>query len=135
MSDFNFPIRVYYEDTDSGGVVYHSQYLNFMERARTEWLRNLGFEQDVLREQHNCIFVVRKAQIDFLKPARFNDILTVITHLEETAHASFYLSQYILHHQSDELLCKATIKIAAIYPQTFKPRRIPEMILKGITNG
>jgi len=134
MSDFNFTIRVYYEDTDSGGVVYHSQYLNFMERARTEWLRNLGFEQDILREQHDCIFAVRKAQIDFLKPARFNDLLTITTCLEEIAHASFYLSQSIIDSKNNELLCKATIKIAAIYPDTFKPRRVPELILTGIKN-
>lgn len=132
MSDFNFSIRVYYEDTDSGGVVYHSQYLNFMERTRTEWLRNLGFEQDILRNEYKCIFVVKRINIDFVKPARFNDMLTVSVQLKEIAFASFYLAQNIINQKNNELLCKAEIKIAAVYPDTFKPRRIPELILAGI---
>ncbi len=132
MPDFNFPIRVYYEDTDSGGVVYHSQYLNFMERTRTEWLRNLGFEQDALREEYKCIFVVKRIEIDFIKPARFNDALIVSTHLKKAMFASFLLTQSIIHQKTNELLCKAEIKIAAVYPDTFKPRRIPELILTGV---
>ncbi len=132
MSDFNFPIRVYYEDTDSGGVVYHSQYLNFMERTRTEWLRNLGFEQDVLREEYNCIFVVKKIEIEFIKPARFNDALIVSAQLKENAFASFLLTQNIINQKNNEILCKAEVKIAAVYSDTFKPRRIPELILAGI---
>ncbi len=132
MPDFNFPIRVYYEDTDSGGVVYHSQYLNFMERTRTEWLRNLGFEQDALREEYKCIFVVKRIEIDFIKPARFNDALIVSAQLKETAFASFYLVQNIINQKNNELLCKAEVKIAAVYPDTFKPCRIPELILAGI---
>lgn len=132
MSDFNFPIRVYYEDTDSGGVVYHSQYLNFMERTRTEWLRNLGFEQDALRDEYKCIFVVKKIEIDFIKPARFNDTLIVSAQLKEIAFASFYLTQNIINQKNNELLCNAEVKIAAVYPDTFKPRRIPELILAGI---
>lgn len=132
MSDFNFPIRVYYEDTDSGGVVYHSQYLNFMERTRTEWLRNLGFEQDILREEYKCIFVVKKIEIEFIKPARFNDALIVSAQLKEIAFASFLLTQNISTQKNNELLCSAEVKIAAVYPDTFKPRRIPELILTGI---
>ncbi len=132
MADFNFPIRVYYENTDSGGVVYHSQYLNFMERARTEWLRNLGFEQDILKEEHQCIFVVKKIEIDFMKPARFNDLLIVSTQLKESAFASFLLIQNIFNQKTNEILCKADVKIAAVYPDIFKPRRIPKLILTGI---
>jgi acyl-CoA thioester hydrolase len=132
MPDFNFPIRVYYEDTDSGGVVYHSQYLNFMERARTEWLRILGFEQDTLRDEHKCIFVVKRIEIDFIKPARFNDALIVSVQLKEAAFASLYLIQSIINQKTNEILCKAEVKIAAVYPDTFKPRRIPELILAGI---
>lgn len=132
MSDFNFPIRVYYEDTDSGGVVYHSQYLNFMERARTEWLRNLGFEQDFLREEYQCMFVVKKIEINFIKPARFNDSLRISTQLKKAAFASLYLVQNIINDKTKEMLCSATVKIAAVYPDTFKPRRIPELILTGV---
>lgn len=132
MSDFNFPIRVYYEDTDSGGVVYHSQYLNFMERARTEWLRNLGFEQDILREEHQCIFMVKRIEIEFIKPARFNNALIVSTHLKKAAFASLYLVQSIINDKTKEKLCSAMVKIAAVYPDIFKPRRIPELILTGV---
>jgi len=132
MSSFNFPIRVYYEDTDSGGVVYHSQYLNFMERARTEWLRNLGFEQDILKEEYQCLFVVRRVEVDFIKPAHFNDSLMISTQLKEAAFASFLLTQSIINQKTNAMLCKADVKIAAVYPDIFKPRRIPDLILKGI---
>lgn len=70
MQSFDWPVRVYYEDTDSGGVVYHANYLKFMERARTEWLRQLGFEQNVLKDEHNCLFAVHSMQINFRRPAR-----------------------------------------------------------------
>jgi acyl-CoA thioester hydrolase len=78
---FSWPIRVYYEDTDAGGVVYHSNYLNFMERARTEWLRHLGFEQTYLRDELNVIFAVHSMQIAFKKPAKFNDLLLISSNL------------------------------------------------------
>ena len=77
MKAFLWQVRVYYEDTDSGGVVYHSNYLKFMERARTEWLRSLGFEQDVLARDEDVIFAVRSINVEFLKPGRFNQLLDV----------------------------------------------------------
>ncbi|HGX92774.1 MAG TPA: YbgC/FadM family acyl-CoA thioesterase, partial [Candidatus Tenderia sp.] len=77
MELFSWPVRVYYEDTDAGGVVYHASYLCFLERARTEWLRSLGLEQDVLRQRDNILFAVRHIDIAYLKPARFNDQLDV----------------------------------------------------------
>jgi conserved hypothetical protein TIGR00051 len=77
MTVFHWPIRVYYEDTDAGGVVFYANYLKFFERARTEMLRELGFEQDQLRMEHNLIFVVRSVQIDYLKSAQFNDLIDV----------------------------------------------------------
>ncbi len=82
---FRWPVRVYYEDTDAGGVVYHANYLLFMERARTEWLRALGFEQDALRREAGVQFSVRRATIDYLRPALFNDLLTVTVALTGTA--------------------------------------------------
>jgi len=86
---FDWPVRVYYEDTDAGGVVYHSKYLNFMERARTEWLRHLGFEQTVLRDDMQILFVVHSMSIDFKKPAKFNDLLQVSSELEKLGRSSF----------------------------------------------
>ncbi len=88
---FSLPVRVYYEDTDSGGVVYYANYLKFMERARTEWLRSLGFEQDALREREGVIFAVRRAEIDYRKPAVFNDLLTVTADLSGSGRASLGL--------------------------------------------
>lgn len=81
--NFNWPVRVYYEDTDSGGVVFYANYLKFMERARTEYLRHFGFEQDILIEQQNIIFAVRSVQLDYISPARFNDQLTVTANIIE----------------------------------------------------
>ena len=86
---FHWPVRVYYEDTDAGGVVYHSQYLNFMERARTEWLRSIGFEQTVLRASFNILFVVHSMQIQFKKAARFDELIDIETQLTKLKLGSF----------------------------------------------
>ena len=83
LSEFCWPVRVYYEDTDSGGVVYYANYLKFMERARTEYLRSLGFEQDQLRREQGILFTVHSLQVDFRLPARFNDLLEVSTHVSD----------------------------------------------------
>ncbi len=92
---FNWPIRVYYEDTDCGGVVYHSNYLKFMEQARTEWLRDLGFEQDILIEKYGIIFAVRSLSIDYLRPALFNQQLRVETTIEKLTKVSILFKQCI----------------------------------------
>jgi acyl-CoA thioester hydrolase len=130
MGDFDWPIRVYYEDTDTGGVVYHSQYLNFMERARTEWLRSLGFEQDVLIEQHHCIFAVHSMQINFKRPARFNDALLVRSQLTSTSGASLSFEQKVFCE--NELLCQAVVKVACLDSNRFRPMPIPSFILVGL---
>ena len=130
MTEFNWPIRVYYEDTDSGGVVYHSNYLNFMERARTEWIRSLGFEQDELITQHQCLFAVHSMQLNFRKPARFNDALSVRLCLVKAAGASMEFEQKIF--RDDELLCEAVVKIACLDSDRFRPRSIPAFILTEI---
>ncbi len=121
-------MRVYYEDTDAGGVVYHSNYLNFMERARTEWLRALGFEQTDLRDQLQVLIVIHSMQIAFKKPARFNDLLTVKSHLTALGQSSWHCAQTIL--KGDEILIEAQVKAAFVNSQTFKPTRIPAAILK-----
>jgi len=130
MNDFEWPIRVYYEDTDSGGVVYHSNYLNFMERARTEWLRSLGFEQDELMIQQQCIFAVHSMQLNFRLPARFNDFLVVRSKLKKISGASLEFEQKIF--RDDELLCEAVVKIACLDVNRFRPKSIPSFLLTEI---
>jgi acyl-CoA thioester hydrolase len=133
---FNWPVRVYYEDTDAGGVVYHSNYLNFMERARTEWLRALGFEQTYLRDVLKVIFVVHSAQIAFKKPAKFNDLLTVSSEIGKIGQGSLEFLQKISVNQSSNqpspietnILVEATIKVACVDADTFKPTAHPKEI-------
>ena len=124
---FDWPIRVYYEDTDAGGVVYHSQYLNFMERARTEWLRHLGFEQTDLRDNLQVLIVVHSLQVAFKKPAKFNDLLTVKSHLTALGNSSWQCAQRVF--RGDDLLIDAQVKAAFVHAQTLKPTRIPAAIL------
>lgn len=126
--EFTWPVRVYYEDTDAGGVVYHTCYLKFMERARTEWLRSLGFEQDELIEKQNIVFAVRSLSIDYLKPARFNEELVVGADIIKVNKASILFAQTI-HNQNNEKLCQAEVRIACINPVSMKPVSIPESIL------
>mgnify|MGYP000376649714 CR=1 FL=1 len=123
---FHWPVRVYYEDTDAGGVVYHSQYLNFMERARTEWIRSLGFEQATLRGSENILFVVHSMQVQFKKPAEFDDMLSVDTQLIELRRGSFICVQEIV--RQDVLLIQAQVKIACVNAVTFKSKGIPTQI-------
>lgn len=119
-------MRVYYEDTDAGGVVYHSNYLNFMERARTEWLRQMGFEQTYLKDVLNIVFVVHSMQIAFKKPARFNDLLTITSNLAKTGRSSFEFFQKITTNQ--QILVEAQVKVACVDAMSFKPVGIPEQI-------
>jgi tol-pal system-associated acyl-CoA thioesterase len=126
QGSFELPVRVYYEDTDAGGVVYHSNYLNFMERARTEWLRHLGFEQTYLKDILNVIFVVHSMQISFKKPAKFNDLLVVTSEISKIGRGSFEFLQKISVNQ--QILIEAQVKIACVNTLSFKPTAIPEKI-------
>ncbi len=130
-NEFNMQVRVYYEDTDAGGVVYHSNYLNFMERARTEWLRHIGFEQHTLIEKDEILFAVRKISIDYHKPALFNEQLNIKTRIVHTRRASLIFEQ-IIFNQSEETICKAEIKIACLNSTTMKPEPIPETIISEL---
>lgn len=130
---FRWPIRVYYEDTDAGGVVYHANYLRFMERARTEWLRVLGFELDALERDHGILFVVRSLEIDFLKPARFNDRLWATAALDRIRSVSLYFRQAVTRNEH-EILCEARMRVVCLSAETFRPRAIPEFIM-GRLNG
>jgi len=131
VSQFGWPIRVYYEDTDSGGVVYHSNYLNFMERARTEWLRAMGFEQTTLKEEYGVIIVVHSLSISFKKPAYFNDMLIVHSALSNMGHSSIGMTQTI--QRNGILLIEAQVKAAFVDAVTFKPVGIPAKIKQKIT--
>ncbi len=123
---FSWTIRVYYEDTDAGGVVYHSQYLNFLERARTEWLRHLGFDHNNLHDEFKLVFVVHSMQIQFKKPAKLDDLLTISSELVKIGRSSFEFFQKIGVNQ--QTLIEAQVKLACVDTITFKPIGIPEQI-------
>ena len=126
-AEFAWPVRVYYEDTDAQGVVYYANYFKFMERARTEWIRGLGIEQDALANELRRIFVVVDTSAEFRQPARFNDELIVTVRLLEKARASFLLGQDIYRQQHDgELLCRATVRAGCLNADSKKPARLPE---------
>ncbi|MEG2942282.1 MAG: tol-pal system-associated acyl-CoA thioesterase [Thermomonas sp.] len=124
---FSWPARVYWEDTDAGGVVYHARYLAFMERARSEWMRALGWDQGVLRDRDDMVFVVRAMELDFRAPARLDDQLQVSVRLLECRGASFSVGQRI--ERAGALLVEGTVRIAALRASDFKPRPIPDALL------
>ena len=131
---FSLPIRVYYEDTDAGGVVYHSNYLNFFERARTEWLRELGYEQNDLRIQEKILFVVRALEITYLKPALFNDkVLSTVT-VNRIGRSSIEVYQQILrdHDARTEVLAEGKVMVVCVDADKFKPKKIPDSIRVAI---
>ncbi|MBI3545310.1 MAG: tol-pal system-associated acyl-CoA thioesterase [Gammaproteobacteria bacterium] len=130
---FSIPIRVYYEDTDAGKVVYYANYIKFMERARTEWLRALGFEQDELLRRDGILFAVRSAKLDFLKPARFNDLLQATVQIHQCGNASITFNQQI--RRDDLSLCEGEVKVACIDAASFSPRPIPEYIKTRLVKG
>ena len=123
---FRHPVRVYWEDTDAGGVVFYANYLKFFERARTEWLRSLGVEQQALREATGAIFVVGETSVRYLRPARLDDLLQVTAALRETGRASMTIVQQAW--RGDELLAEGDIRIGCVDAQSFRPRRIPSTL-------
>jgi acyl-CoA thioester hydrolase len=130
---FFWPVRVYYEDTDAGGVVYYANYLKFFERARTERLRFIGFEQDELRRSCGIVFAVKSVQVNYLRPARFNDSLWVSAEVAEVKRASVTFAQDIrLSLPEGERLCEATIRVACLTDGAMRPAAIPGLILERI---
>ena len=123
---FEWSARVYFEDTDSGGVVYHANYLKFMERARTEWLRDLGLNQIQLKQENKVMFVVRKIDIQYKIPARFNDELLIQTDCVKTTNYSIILKQDILKEK--RIITEGKVEIVCINSDLFKPVRIPKMV-------
>lgn len=136
MSGFCWPVRVYYEDTDIAGVVYYANYLKFMERSRTEWLRDLGFEQDNLKHEPGIIFVVRNIEVDYLRPAHFNDALTVFTIPVKIRSASMIIDHEVRRQDisgSSKLLARGSAKLACLDVTSFKPVAVPGNILEAVT--
>lgn len=130
--EFHWPVRVYYEDTDAAGVVYYANYLRFMERARTEWLRALGFEQDRLRRADGVVFVVARAALDFRRPGRLNDLLDVGVRITGVRRARLELSQDVTRPADGTLLCRAEVRVVSVDAESLKPRPIPGRILREI---
>lgn len=127
---FSLPVRVYYQDTDAGGVVYHSTYLNFMERARYEWIRELGFNANSLIEDHKILFMVRSIEIDYFKPAVLDDLLQITVAAKEIGRSRITLYQEVL--RSHIKLVSATIHVVCVGAETLKPVSIPAPLREKI---
>ena len=129
---FSFPIRIYWEDTDAGGIVFYANYLKFFERARTEWLRSLGVEQQSLKDESGGMFVVSETQLKYFSPARLDDLLEVTAQTSESGRASLVLTQQAWLNAAGQrkLLAEGTIRIGWVDSQTMKPGRIPAKILE-----
>jgi tol-pal system-associated acyl-CoA thioesterase len=125
---YSFPVRVYFENTDAGGVVYHGEYFKFLERARTEWLRHLGFDHQALARDHRVAFVVTAAAVDFAKPARLDDTLAVSVRLESLGKVRCVFAQEI--RRDDEVLVVARVTVASLTTSSFKPVEIPAALRK-----
>lgn len=125
---FAHTLRIYWEDTDAGGVVFYANYLKFFERARTEWLRSLGFGQEQLRAETGAIFIVSETRVRYLRPARLDDQLTVTVDVKHAGQASMTIAQ--VAWRGDERLAEGDIRIGCVDAQSFRPRRIPEPLLK-----
>jgi acyl-CoA thioester hydrolase len=123
MSVFTWPIRIYYEDTDAGGIVFYANYLKFFERARTEWLRACGVDQHELAQQDGAIFVVKSATIDYHAPARLDDVLNLTLSIEKLGRASVHFEQQA--RCGDVLLCSAQVKVGCVDAATLRPRSLP----------
>jgi acyl-CoA thioester hydrolase len=132
-SDHQWPIRIYYEDTDMQGIVYYANYLKYLERARTEFLRSKGFEQGALIDEQGVAFAVRAVQMDYLKPARFNDNLLVMTKVAELKRASLIFYQTIIREDENrEIINKAVIKVACLDANSMKVKAIPTKMIETL---
>ncbi|TWO69073.1 tol-pal system-associated acyl-CoA thioesterase [Caenimonas sedimenti] len=129
---FTWPVRVYWEDTDAGGIVFYANYLKFFERARTEWLRSLGVAQGALREATGGMFIVGETSVRYLRPARLDDELLVTARLESAGRASMIIAQSAW--RGAEALCEGTIRIGWVDAATLKPGRIPANVLETLKN-
>ena len=128
---FNFKIKVYYEDTDAGGVVYYANYLKFLERARSEALYNIGFTNSGLLESHNLLLIVKSCNIEYKKPAKFEEILEIVSEVTSFTKTSFIMKQNIL--RDNELITIADIHLVAV-DKKGKPSKIPDELKKKLEN-
>ncbi|MEE4173484.1 MAG: tol-pal system-associated acyl-CoA thioesterase [Xanthomonadales bacterium] len=135
VSGYVWQVRVYWEDTDAGGVVYHGQYLNFFERARTEWLRSRGIHQARLAEETGVVFAIRRMQVDWRYPARLDDLLDVSVHSVTAGATRLDFHQDMERAGDGKLLATATVTAACLDAATFKPTRMPESIRLEISNA
>ena len=128
---FVWPLRVYYEDTDAGGVVYHANYLRYMERARNEWLRELGYPVEQIAEQEKKLFVVRSVEMKFVRPAKLSDELRVSAEILQSRKASMRIRQEVRRNSAgaDELLVSAVVELAMVDKESFRPVRLPDFLL------
>jgi acyl-CoA thioester hydrolase len=126
----DWSVRVYYEDTDAGGVVYHASYLKYLERARTEWLRSQGYSQARLKQEESLLFTVVGMTLDFLKPARLDDLLQVRSRASLSGGASVEFSQEIL--RDSQRILAATVRVACLDAATFRPRRLPDALRESL---
>lgn len=127
---FAHPLRIYWEDTDAGGVVFYANYLKFFERARTEWLRSLGFEQEKLRAETGAIFIVSQTSVRYLRPARLDDLLTITVDIQHAGQASMTVAQ--VAWRGDERIAEGEIRIGCVDAQNFRPRRIPDALQQAV---
>lgn len=138
QSAFRWPVRVYWEDTDAGGIVFYANYLKFFERARTEWLRSLGIGQQALREATGGMFVVSATELQYHRPARLDDLLTVTAEARETGRASLTIVQSAWREPPDStgspaLLCEGSIRIGWVDAASMRPTRIPASVLQALS--
>ena len=133
QKEFIWQIRVYYEDTDAGEVIFYANYLKFMERSRTEWLRKIGFDHKILKEKYGLLFAVKNLTIDYIKPGHLDDLLTVTSELLDSRKASLTFGQNIKNENS-ELLSEAKVKIACINSKTLKASPMPDKLILELTN-
>ncbi len=128
LFNFDFPQRVYFEDTDAGGVVYHAQYVKFLERARTEWLRYLGFTNSELERKYKMLFIVSEISVEFVKPARLDDAINISVGIESLGRVRVTFHQEI--RRGEDILVKARVSVATVAAESFKPIEIPADVRK-----
>ena len=128
---FEHLVRIYWEDTDAGGIVFYANYLKFFERARTEWLRHLGVEQQALRQATGGMFVVSETQVKYHRPAQLDDLLRVTARMGEAGRASLVIEQQAWRDTT--LLCEGSIRIGWVDDASLKPARIPSSVLERLT--
>ncbi|TJY60835.1 tol-pal system-associated acyl-CoA thioesterase [Sinimarinibacterium sp. CAU 1509] len=129
---FRFPIRVYYEDTDASGVAYHAGYLRWFERARTEWLRALGLQQDGLHRQHGVVFTVAHLDIAYRRPARLDQLLEVHTRVAAMRRASLMFEQTLVDGDAETLLARAMVKVGCVDAVQFRPIALPQALFDAV---